>query len=114
MLFVLDVIQDQTAVLEARVLGVPIVGICDTNSNPTLVDYPIPGNDDSIKAINLYCSAMENAVIEGIQQGLASSGVDIGELEEQIVEPWSEVTDVLEQDKQESPPPEEFIDHLEG
>jgi small subunit ribosomal protein S2 len=86
MLFVLDVITDKTAVEEARVLGIPVIGVCDTNSDPTLVDYPIPGNDDSVRAIDLYCSAMENAVIEGIQRELTTAGVDVGALENPFVE----------------------------
>ncbi|MDR0677540.1 MAG: 30S ribosomal protein S2 [Holosporaceae bacterium] len=86
MLFVLDVIVDKTAVEEARVLGIPVVGVCDTNSDPTVIDYPIPGNDDSVKAIELYCNAMESAIIEGIQRELTSAGVDVGALENPIVE----------------------------
>jgi small subunit ribosomal protein S2 len=86
LLFVLDIIVDKTAVEEARVLGIPVIGVCDTNADPTLIDYPIPGNDDSVKAIDLYCTAMENAVIDGIQRGLTSAGVDVGELENPVVE----------------------------
>jgi small subunit ribosomal protein S2 len=85
-LFVLDVTTDKTAVEEAHVLGIPVIGICDTNSDPTKVDYPIPGNDDSVKAIDLYCSLMESAILDGIQQGLSSAGVDVGELENPIIE----------------------------
>jgi len=90
LLFVLDVTMDKTAVQEARVLGIPVIGICDTNSDPTLVDYPIAGNDDSTRAIDLYCTAIENAVIEGIQKGLTSAGVDVGALENPVVEQASE------------------------
>jgi small subunit ribosomal protein S2 len=86
-LFVLDITADRTAVEEARVLGVPVIGICDTNSDPTLIDYPIPGNDDSVKAIDLYCSTFENAIIDGIQRGLSSAGVDVGALENPTVKP---------------------------
>lgn len=86
LLFVLDVTIDKTAVEEARVLGIPVIGICDTNSDPTLVDYPIPGNDDSVRAIDLYCSLMEEAVISGIQKGLTSAGVDIGALDKTVAE----------------------------
>ncbi|MBO4405887.1 MAG: 30S ribosomal protein S2 [Alphaproteobacteria bacterium] len=85
LLFVLDVTLDKTAVEEARVLGIPVIGICDTNSDPSVVDFPIPGNDDSSRAIDLYCAAMENAIIEGIQRGLTSSGVDVGALENPVV-----------------------------
>ncbi len=90
LLFVLDVTMDKTAVQEARVLGIPVIGICDTNSDPTLVDYPIAGNDDSTRAIDLYCTAIENAVIEGIQKGLTSAGVDVGALENPVVDQPSE------------------------
>jgi small subunit ribosomal protein S2 len=55
LLFVFDVLKESLAVNEARALGIPIMAIVDTNSNPEVVDYPIPGNDDSIKAIQLYC-----------------------------------------------------------
>jgi small subunit ribosomal protein S2 len=85
-LFVLDVITDKTAVKEARVLGIPVIGICDTNADPSMVDYPIPGNDDSVKTIDLYCKAMESAIIDGIQQGLSTAGIDVGELENPLVE----------------------------
>jgi small subunit ribosomal protein S2 len=90
LLVVLDVNVDKTAVKEARVLGIPVVGICDTNSDPTLVDYPIPGNDDSVRAIDLYCRIMENAVLEGIQKGLTSAGVDVGSLDHPISENMSD------------------------
>ena len=86
LLFVLDTIVDRTAVLEARVLGIPVVGIVDTNADPTLIDYPIPGNDDSIRSIDLYCSLVESAIIDGMQKGLVSAGVDIGELENPVTE----------------------------
>lgn len=84
LIFVLDVTLDATAVEEARVIGIPVIGICDTNSDPTIVDYPIPGNDDSSRALDLYCSAIESAVIDGIQKGLTSAGVDVGALENSI------------------------------
>ena len=90
LLFVLDVTIDKTAIEEARVLGIPVIGICDTNSDPTLVDYPIPGNDDSVRAIDLYCSLMEEAIINGIQKGLASAGVDIGALDKPVAETVAE------------------------
>ncbi|MDR1551492.1 MAG: 30S ribosomal protein S2 [Holosporaceae bacterium] len=84
LLLVFDVIVDKTAVVEARTTGIPIAGICDTNADPTGIDYPIPGNDDSVKAIDLYCHLFENAVIDGIQKGLSSAGVDVGELEDPL------------------------------
>lgn len=86
LLFVLDTIEDRTAVEEARVLGIPVIGICDTNSDPTIVDFPIPGNDDSVRAIDLYCSVMEDAIVSGIQTGLAKAGVDLGSLDRPVTE----------------------------
>lgn len=87
LLFVLDIIVDKTAVEEARVLGIPVIGVCDTNTDPTVIDYPIPGNDDSVRAIDLYCSLMESAIINGIQTGLTKAGVDVGTLENPTVVP---------------------------
>ncbi|MBE6446888.1 MAG: 30S ribosomal protein S2 [Alphaproteobacteria bacterium] len=97
LLFVLDVTIDKTAVEEARTLGIPVVGICDTNSDPTRIDFPIPGNDDSVRSIDLYCSAVENAVIEGIQKGLTSAGVDVGALENPVIEGASTESESSEQ-----------------
>lgn len=86
LLIILDVNVDKTAVKEAHVLGIPVVGVCDTNSDPTLIDYPIPGNDDSVRAIDLYCKVMEEAVLRGIQKGLTSAGVDVGALDHPLSE----------------------------
>lgn len=63
-LFVVDINKELIAVKEARILGIPIVGLVDTNCDPELVDYVIPGNDDAIRAIKLIASVMANAVIE--------------------------------------------------
>lgn len=93
LLFVLDVAVDKTAVEEAKGLGIPVIGICDTNSDPTIVDYPIPGNDDSVRAIDLYCSLMEEAILGGIQKGLASAGVDIGDLDKPVIELGNNISD---------------------
>jgi small subunit ribosomal protein S2 len=64
-LFVIDIKREQLAVNEAKKLGIPIVAIVDTNCNPEDVDYIIPGNDDAIRAIKLFCSKVANAVLEG-------------------------------------------------
>jgi small subunit ribosomal protein S2 len=65
LMFVVDPHEETTAVLEARKLGIPVVAICDTNCDPDLVDYPIPGNDDAIRAVKLFCTAIADAVLEG-------------------------------------------------
>lgn len=64
-IFVIDPKQEEIAVHEARKLAIPVVAVIDTNCDPDLVDYKIPGNDDAIRAIRLFCSAMAEAVLEG-------------------------------------------------
>src|SRR5690554_4542752 len=64
-LFVIDVDHERIAITEANKLGIPVIGVVDTNSNPDGVDFPIPGNDDAIRAIELYATAVANACIEG-------------------------------------------------
>jgi small subunit ribosomal protein S2 len=64
-LFVIDIGHENIAVLEARKLGIPVVAVVDTNYDPTLVDYAIPGNDDAIRAVQLYARAVADAVLEG-------------------------------------------------
>jgi len=68
-LFVVDVEHERIAIQEANKLGIPVIGIVDTNSDPSGIDYVIPGNDDSIRAIKLYVSAIADACIEGAQSG---------------------------------------------
>jgi small subunit ribosomal protein S2 len=79
--FVLDTNKESIAVAESNKLGIPVIGILDSNSNPDGIDYPIPGNDDSIRAINFYCDMISGSVLSGIQTEMAVSGVDLGELE---------------------------------
>lgn len=64
-LYVVDVKKEETAVLEARKVGVPVVGLVDTNGNPEYVDYPIPGNDDAIRSVRLITGFIATAVLEG-------------------------------------------------
>jgi small subunit ribosomal protein S2 len=64
-LFIVDPIKDKIALVEARSIGIPVVSIADTNCNPLNIDYPIPANDDAIKAIRLVCSKIADAVVEG-------------------------------------------------
>ncbi|WP_437881504.1 30S ribosomal protein S2 [Pseudomonas sp. LRF_L74] len=73
-LFVIDVDHERIAITEANKLGIPVIGIVDTNSSPEGVDYIIPGNDDAIRAIQLYMGAMADAVIRG--RGNAGGGTD--------------------------------------
>lgn len=72
-IFVVDTDHENIAVHEARILGIPIIGMVDTNCDPDLIDYVIPANDDATRAIHLIADIMANAVIEG--RGIASEGV---------------------------------------
>ena len=81
-LFVLDVGYEKNAVNEARKLGIPVVGVVDTNNSPEGVDYVIPGNDDSIRAIKLYCQSVSAAVLEAKTAGLEMSAVSDDFVEE--------------------------------
>ena len=73
-IFVVDVDHEKIAITEANKLGIPVIGIVDTNSNPAGVDYVIPGNDDAIRAVQLYVSAMADAVLEGKEFAATTGG----------------------------------------
>ena len=64
-LFIIDPSNEMTAIQEGRRVGIPIVAVCDTNTDPDLIDYPIPGNDDAIRAIRLITGLMSDAVLQG-------------------------------------------------
>jgi small subunit ribosomal protein S2 len=77
-LFVIDTNKEAIAVAEANTLRIPVVAILDSNSSPDGIAYPIPGNDDAMRAIHLYCDLVSSAVLDGLQAEAAASGVDIG------------------------------------
>jgi len=81
-LFVIDTNKESIAVAEANKLKIPVVAVVDSNSNPTGIDYPIPGNDDALRAIGMYCDLIADSVLGGIQQEMVAAGVDIGAAEE--------------------------------
>lgn len=81
-LFIIDTNKEKLAVEEANKLGIPVVAVLDSNSDPHGVTYPIPGNDDAIRAIMLYCDLVSNAVLDGISAEMAASGRDVGAAEE--------------------------------
>ena len=85
-LFIIDTNKEAIAVLEANNLNIPVIAICDTNTNPTGVDYPIPGNDDALRAISLYCDLVAASVLKGLESNLEKSGVDIGKAQELVEE----------------------------
>jgi small subunit ribosomal protein S2 len=76
--FVIDVTKEDIAIKEANRLGIPVFGVIDTNCDPKGVDFPFPGNDDALRAIELYCSLTAEAILDGLQASLASRGGDIG------------------------------------
>ena len=82
MIFVVDTVKEHLAIAEAKTLGIPVVAIVDSNSNPEDITYPIPGNDDAIRAVNLYCELAGNAVLDGLQAEMVEAGVDIGAAED--------------------------------
>merc|ERR1711991_1096931 len=78
MLFILDTNKEDIAVSEANKLGIPVVAVVDSNASPLGIDFPIPGNDDAMRAISLYCELARDAILDGLQQELAASGHDMG------------------------------------
>ena len=78
LMFVIDTNKEAIAIQEARKLNIPVIAILDTNCDPQGITYPIPGNDDAVRAIQLYCDLMADAILDGLAAGQAASGVDIG------------------------------------
>jgi small subunit ribosomal protein S2 len=78
LMFVIDTNKEAIAVKEARKLGIPVVAIIDTNCDPQEVDFPIPGNDDAARAIQLYCGLIADAVLDGMADSSMASGEDLG------------------------------------
>ncbi len=81
-IFVIDTNKEHIAVAEATKLNIPVVAVVDSNSDPAGITFPIPGNDDAIRAISLYCNLMVDTVLSGIQQEVLASGGDVGAAEE--------------------------------
>ena len=81
LIFVIDVGKEDLAILEAQKLGIPVVGVVDTNNSPKGVDYVIPGNDDAARAIQLYCELIAKAALDGMSAQMGAAGIDLGALE---------------------------------
>ena len=86
LLFVVDSNRESLAIQEAKNLKIPVIAILDTNSDPTNIDFPIPGNDDAARSISLYCDLVAKAALEGMTNQLTEAGVDIGESAEVPIE----------------------------
>ena len=78
LMFVIDTNKEAIAIQEARKLNIPVVAILDTNCDPDGITFPVPGNDDAARAIQLYCDLVADSVIDGLAAGQSSSGVDLG------------------------------------
>lgn len=94
LIFVIDTNMEELAIQEAKKLGIPVVAILDSNSNPDHIAYPVPGNDDATRSIRLYCDLVANTVLFGMQESLVASGVDIGAM--------SDLSDVLQMSNEEA------------
>ena len=77
-MFVIDTNKEAIAILEARKLNIPVIAILDTNCDPDGITYPIPGNDDAARAIQLYCDLLADSVLDGLAAGQSAAGVDLG------------------------------------
>jgi len=110
MLFIVDTVKEKIAVGEANKLGLPIVAPVDTNCDPDLIDVPIPGNDDAIRSVNLFCKTIADAIIEG---------KELAAKEEDEIEPISqeeiqqEVKEIKEEAKAEEKTEEEIKAEIE-
>jgi len=86
LMFVIDTNKEAIAIQEAKKLGIPVVAIVDSNCDPDAVTFPIPGNDDAARAIQLYCDLIADAVLDGLTEGQVRGGRDIGASERPPVE----------------------------
>jgi small subunit ribosomal protein S2 len=112
MMFVIDAVKEHIAVKEAKRLGMKVVAPLDTNCDPDVIDYPIPGNDDAIRSINLFCKEIADAIIEGKAAYAEANGEDVeeapssAEVEEMVAEAKEEAASAPEA-KEEAPKAEE-------
>jgi small subunit ribosomal protein S2 len=112
-LFVIDVDHERIAVSEAKKLGIPVVGVCDTNSSPDGIDYPIPGNDDAIRAIRLYLRGAADAILQAraaSAQTIEGDADDYVEVTEELAVVGKPSAAVTEEPANESPTPEVVSD----
>ena len=80
-IFIIDTNKEDIAVKEAQKLGIPVVAILDSNSDPSGIAYPVPGNDDALRAIEFYCDSVAQSVLDGLQKEMVASGIDLGAAE---------------------------------
>ena len=94
-MFIIDPVEEATALAEARKLNIPVVAVCDTNCDPDLIDYPIPGNDDAIRAVKLFCSVIADAILEGkgIENKQEDGAIEAGAEVKEVAEATEEVVE---------------------
>ena len=109
MLFIIDTVKEKIAIAEANHLGLPVVAPLDTNCDPDVVDYPIPGNDDAIRSVNLFCKTMADAIIEGRE--LAEAEAEEAPVTEE--EMAGEIKEIKEEAKNEEKSEEEIAKEVE-
>ncbi len=109
MLFIIDTVKEKIAVAEANKLGIPIVAPVDTNCDPDLVDYPIPGNDDAIRSVNLFCKTIADAIIEGKE--MAESAAEEAPVSEEEIN--QEIKEIKEEAANEEKSEEEIKEEIE-
>jgi small subunit ribosomal protein S2 len=80
-IFIIDTNKEDIAVKEAQKLGIPVVAVLDSNSDPSGIAYPVPGNDDALRAIEFYCDVVSQSVLDGLQKEMVASGIDLGAAE---------------------------------
>ena len=88
-IFVIDVNKEDLAIKEANTLGIPVIAILDTNTDPSGIAFPVPGNDDASRAILLYCNAVADTIIDARQGRQANQGIDLGAMAEPPVETYA-------------------------
>lgn len=98
-MFVVDTNKESLAIAEAKKLGIPVIAVLDTNSDPSGIDYPIPGNDDAARAIALYCDLIARSALDGMADQLGAAGVDIGEMEAPVEEVIAEESEAAAEEK---------------
>ncbi|MEM8587684.1 MAG: 30S ribosomal protein S2 [Pseudomonadota bacterium] len=86
LLVVIDTNKESIAIQEANKLGIPVAAVVDSNSNPEGITFPVPGNDDALRAIDLYCDLATGAVLAGIEAALTTSGADVGAMDTPVAE----------------------------
>jgi small subunit ribosomal protein S2 len=109
LMFVIDTNKEAIAIQEARKLNIPVIAILDTNSDPVGITFPVPGNDDAARALQLYCDLVADAVLDGLTEGQAAMGVDLGAAETPV-EPVLRTRAAKEARQSKEPPAVEVLE----